>query len=177
VEARGSFCPASPKLRNNFKFSWLFYGHPAMSLEKTVDEMTSTHAEGAGSQRRAPVPLLQCEKTLLDDVQGAINIEHNLTLLQAIKIYRKAIFWCLLISTCVIMEGYDQILVQSFYAYPQFQIKYGEYVGRGPTGYQLSAAWQAGLTDASGVGAFFGAFIKKEDIRTQKIRCRTQFSD
>jgi SP family general alpha glucoside:H+ symporter-like MFS transporter len=57
------------------------------------------------------------------------------------------------------MEGFDQILIQSFYAYPQFQIKYGTYVGIGSTGYQLSAAWQSGLSNASGVGGFFGALM------------------
>ncbi|KAJ0277553.1 hypothetical protein COL940_004444 [Colletotrichum noveboracense] len=98
-------------------------------------------------------------KTVDEDVAEGLEFEHNLTFRQAFGIYYKAILWCLVISTCVIMEGYDQILVQSFFAYPQFQIKFGEYVGRGPTGYQLSAPWQAALSNASGVGAFFGALL------------------
>ncbi|KAF0328422.1 maltose permease MAL61 [Colletotrichum asianum] len=98
-------------------------------------------------------------KTVDEDVAEGLEFEHNLTFRQAFGIYYKAILWCLVISTCVIMEGYDQILVQSFFAYPQFQIKFGEYVGRGPTGYQLSAPWQAVLSNASGVGAFFGALL------------------
>ena len=36
--------------------------------------------------------------------------EHALTPSQAIKTYPMAIFWCLIASTCVIMEGYDTIL-------------------------------------------------------------------
>lgn len=36
--------------------------------------------------------------------------EHALTPLQAIRAYPMAIFWCLVASTCVIMEGYDTIL-------------------------------------------------------------------
>ena len=95
-------------------------------------------------------------KVFLQDAEDSVAVEHQLTPLQAIKAYPMAIFWCLVISTCVIMEGYDQILVQSFYEYPQFQLKYGEDVGIGPTGHQVSAAWQAGLTNASAVGAFFG---------------------
>lgn len=119
------------------------------------------HYEGGGGEsvkRRSSVQCIQSEK-LLQDAEEAARLDHSLTPLQAIKAYPKAILWCLVISTCVIMEGYDQIIVQSLYAYPQFQIKYGKYVGRGPTGYQLNAAWQAGLTNASGVGAFFGALI------------------
>lgn len=36
--------------------------------------------------------------------------EHALTLLQAVKFYPMAIFWSLMVSMCVIMEGYDTIL-------------------------------------------------------------------
>jgi len=115
------------------------------------------HVEPVGSSQ-API-ILAGDKNLRCDAADADQAEHSLTIKEAIKIYYKAIGWCLVISTCVIMEGYDQILVQSLYAYPQFQIKFGEYVGIGTTGYQLSAAWQAGLSNASGVGAFFGALL------------------
>lgn len=53
-------------------------------------------------------------------------------------------------------------LLGNFYAYPTFQRKYGEFVGVTDTtrsGYQLTAAWQAGIGNASGVGAFFGTLI------------------
>lgn len=50
----------------------------------------------------------------------------------------------------------------NFWAYPSFQRKYGSFVGVTETtksGYQVSAAWQSGLGQSSGVGAFFGAVI------------------
>ena len=56
------------------------------------------------------------------------------------------------------MVGYDTILLGNFYAYPEFAKKYGTYAGP-EAGYQLTAAWQAGLNNASGVGAFFGALL------------------
>ncbi|KAK7416189.1 hypothetical protein QQX98_005386 [Neonectria punicea] len=98
-------------------------------------------------------------KSLSYNAEESLIVEHNLTVWEAMKAYPMAIVWCLVISACVVMEGYDQILVQSFYAYPQFQLKYGEYVGAGTTGYQITAPWQAGLTNASGVGAFFGTLL------------------
>lgn len=55
--------------------------------------------------------------------------EKNMTTLEAIKIYKKAILWSLTISTCVIMEGYDTNLLGNFYAYPSFQRKFGDFVG------------------------------------------------
>jgi SP family general alpha glucoside:H+ symporter-like MFS transporter len=50
-------------------------------------------------------------------------------------------------------------LAGNFFAYPTFQRKYGNYVGvtkQTPTGYQVPAPWQAGVGQASGVGAFIG---------------------
>jgi hypothetical protein len=42
---------------------------------------------------------------------------------EAVRAYPSAIFWSLAVSTCVIMEGFDSILVPSFYAFPTFQRK------------------------------------------------------
>jgi len=45
--------------------------------------------------------------------------------------------------------------IGNFYAYPQFAKKYGQYVDANGN-HQLSASWQAGLGNSSGVGCFFG---------------------
>lgn len=42
--------------------------------------------------------------------EGARRQEH-LTIRECFKYYPKAIAWSLLVSTCVIMEGYDTILI------------------------------------------------------------------
>ncbi|KAF8855164.1 maltose permease MAL31 [Acephala macrosclerotiorum] len=85
------------------------------------------------------------------------DLEHHLSPWQAVKAYPMAIFWAVLVSMCVVMEGYDTILIGNFYAYPTFAKKYGTYFPG--VGYQLTAAWQAGLGNASGVGAFFGVLL------------------
>jgi hypothetical protein len=51
------------------------------------------------------------------------EFEHKLTIREAIKAYPMAIFWSLAVSMCVIMEGFDSILVPNFYAFPTFQRK------------------------------------------------------
>lgn len=43
--------------------------------------------------------------------------EKSMTIREALKYYKKAIFWSLAISLCVIMEGYDTNLISNFYAY------------------------------------------------------------
>lgn len=40
--------------------------------------------------------------------------EHSMTLIQGIKLYPKAVAWSILISTCIVMEGYDVSLVGNF---------------------------------------------------------------
>lgn len=52
--------------------------------------------------------------------------------------------------------GYDQILIGNFYAYPQFAVKYGQFTDENGRP-QLSASWQAGLSNASIVGCFIGS--------------------
>ncbi|CAJ0551556.1 Ff.00g114860.m01.CDS01 [Fusarium sp. VM40] len=94
-------------------------------------------------------------------MEGAAD-DHELSIADAIKAYPQAIMWALVSSTCVIMEGYDTNLLSNFFAYPSFLIKYGRFVGVSPevpTGYQLTAAWQAGLSQGGGVGSIFGCLI------------------
>jgi SP family general alpha glucoside:H+ symporter-like MFS transporter len=43
--------------------------------------------------------------------------EKTMLVMQAIRYYKKAIFWSLIISMCVIMEGFDTNLLGNFYPY------------------------------------------------------------
>jgi hypothetical protein len=51
------------------------------------------------------------EKEIFEGAQIATSKEHDLTLRQGLKAYKKAIMWSVLLSSAVIMEGYDTILV------------------------------------------------------------------
>lgn len=57
------------------------------------------------------------DRSLSVAAQDTARDEKDMTLRQAIKAYKKAILWSLVISTCVIMEGYDTNLLGNFYAY------------------------------------------------------------
>lgn len=59
------------------------------------------------------------------DAKDGTNHEHSMTLMEAIKLYPKAVGWSILLSTAIVMEGYDVVLLSSFYALPQFNKKYG----------------------------------------------------
>jgi SP family general alpha glucoside:H+ symporter-like MFS transporter len=62
------------------------------------------------------------------------------------------------ISTTVVMEGYDVTLLGSFIGYPAFRNKYGVYLNE-ESGYQISAKWQTGLNDIAAVGNIIGALM------------------
>jgi MFS transporter, SP family, general alpha glucoside:H+ symporter len=56
--------------------------------------------------------------------------------------------------------GYDVSLIGNFFAYPTFAKKYGNYYPDIDGGtYTLTAPWQSGIGNASGVGAFFGVML------------------
>ncbi|KAK1975472.1 alpha glucoside transporter [Colletotrichum cereale] len=88
-------------------------------------------------------------------IQDVINAERSLTRREAIRAYPMAIFWSLVVSMCVIMEGYDTILISSFFAHPDFNKKFGD-VKDSQGRDQLSPMWQAMLGNSSTFGCIIG---------------------
>lgn len=80
-----------------------------------------------------------------------------MTLLQGLKLYPKAVGWSVLLSTCIIMEGFDIVLINSLYALPSFQRFFGDLQSDGS--YGISAAWQSGLSNGALVGEIIGLFF------------------
>lgn len=51
---------------------------------------------------------------IINGARAAAEKERNMTLLQGLRLYPKAVAWSVLISTCIVMEGYDVSLVSNF---------------------------------------------------------------
>ncbi|KAL8369478.1 hypothetical protein RB595_000004 [Gaeumannomyces hyphopodioides] len=92
-----------------------------------------------------------------DEAVAGVRLEQSLSLLQSLRLYRKAFFWSIALSTAIIMEGFDIILIGNFYAFPAFQRKFGELQPNGS--YELTAAWQSGLANGSYIGQIFGLWV------------------
>ncbi|EHK99819.1 putative General alpha-glucoside permease [Glarea lozoyensis 74030] len=90
------------------------------------------------------------------DAQEATRKEHNMTLKEALRLYPKAVGWSILLSTAIIMEGYDVVLLSSFYALPQFNQKYGVIADDGA--YTIPAPWKSGLSNGALCGEILGLF-------------------
>jgi SP family general alpha glucoside:H+ symporter-like MFS transporter len=43
--------------------------------------------------------------------QASVEADSQLTIAQALKKYKKAVFWALILSVALIMEGYDVVVV------------------------------------------------------------------
>ena len=55
----------------------------------------------------------------------ATEAEHQMGFRRSIRVYRKAVFWSVAMSTAIVMEGFDINLLNSLYGFPSFQRKFG----------------------------------------------------
>jgi len=77
-----------------------------MGSEKNQNETVEFVGEDNGNFDRSwREEKWHSDKPLATAAEDTANDEKNMTTMEAIKASKKAIFWSLVISTCVIMEG------------------------------------------------------------------------
>ncbi|OAL24176.1 hypothetical protein AYO22_05836 [Fonsecaea multimorphosa] len=91
---------------------------------------------------------------LIRKAQEATNKEHHMSLWKSLRLYPTAALFSIIISATIVMEGFQLNLMQGFFAMPAFQRKYG--VRQADGSYQLTASWQAGLTNGAATGEILG---------------------
>lgn len=100
---------------------------------------------------------LDAKQPALLQGQQAAKKEQSMTLWEAVKLYPKAVGWSVLLSSTLIMEGYDLALLSSMYASPAFNQKFGV---EGPDGkWAVPASWQSGLSNGARCGEVIGLLI------------------
>ncbi|KAM0790380.1 hypothetical protein ACM66B_003262 [Microbotryomycetes sp. NB124-2] len=97
---------------------------------------------------------IQDYSAVVDEARDASELEQTMTLREGLRLYPKAIAWSMLLSTAIIMEGYDTTLIGNFFAYPQFNKQFGILQPDGT--YNISPQWQAGLQNGVQVGSIIG---------------------
>lgn len=80
-----------------------------MSDEKVSAAPEAQHTNGSDPSKSHP--------DIIDHARSAADKEQKMTLMQGIKLYPKAVGWSVLISTCIVMEGFDIVLVNNFCEY------------------------------------------------------------
>jgi SP family general alpha glucoside:H+ symporter-like MFS transporter len=71
------------------------------------------------------IAAIKRDAVTLANAKKATENEHNMSVWDCVKLYPKAIGWSVVISTCTVMEAYDVSLLSNFYAFAQFNEKYG----------------------------------------------------
>jgi SP family general alpha glucoside:H+ symporter-like MFS transporter len=97
--------------------------------------------------------------SIMNEAKDATENEKSMSIIQAFKTYPKAVMFSMCLSTAIIMEGYDVVLLANFYAFPTFNKRYGNATGNPKNPYQIPAPWQAGLSNGANVGEILGLFI------------------
>ena len=57
---------------------------------------------------------------LIAQAQAADAADRDLTIWEALKKYKKAVFWSTMLSTALVMEGYDVVIVRDGLSFPSF---------------------------------------------------------
>jgi MFS transporter, SP family, general alpha glucoside:H+ symporter len=94
---------------------------------------------------------------LTSDANAATHAEHTMSVREGLRLYPRAVGWSVFLSLAIVMEGYDTILLNQFFALPEFKKHYGKPTGGG--NYEVSAAWQTSLTSGAQVGEILGLFL------------------
>jgi MFS transporter, SP family, general alpha glucoside:H+ symporter len=90
--------------------------------------------------------------------QHAAAEEKTMSLREALSLCPKAIGWSVVLSSTLIMDGYDLAILSSLFASPQFNKKFG--VRNDSTGkYAIPAPWQSALSNGARAGEVIGLLI------------------
>lgn len=103
----------------------------------------------------SPAQNVESASRIEPDDRQAANNEKNMSLRTSIKTYPWAIFWSVMMSIIIVMEGYDIVLMGGLIPQPAFQRQFGSYYRE--HGYQISGPWQIGLGNATTCGTIVGA--------------------
>ena len=146
------------------------YGDPEKpdSSSSAIDSTTEAAVHLTQSNDDLFAGLPASTHRLASDAKAAARTEHQMTFMEGLRLYPKAIGWSVVLSLTIVMEGYDTALINSFYAFPEFTRSYGTDVGGGV--YEISTAWQSGLTNGAVIGEILGLFFN--GIVTERIGYR-----
>ncbi|WWC89639.1 uncharacterized protein L201_004564 [Kwoniella dendrophila CBS 6074] len=94
---------------------------------------------------------------LIVQAQEADAFDHQLTIRQALSKYKKAVFWAMILSTSLVMEGFDLVTINSFYGQSQFKERFGQIQPDGTK--VITASWQSILSNMSAIGQLTGLCV------------------
>jgi SP family general alpha glucoside:H+ symporter-like MFS transporter len=122
------------------------------------DASTDIKVHNPQHQEHDHEPDHELKSSLVAEAKAGADAELSMSLRTAIGLYPKAILWSVLLSSTLIMEGYDLALLGNLYASQPFNRKFGT-LNPATGKYAISAAWQSGLSNGARAGEIFGLII------------------
>jgi len=80
--------------------------------------ISPVHEPSMNQQDPDDAARLKAMDHVIHSAKMASQKEQMMTLMEGVRLYPKAILWSMLISTCIVMEGYDICLINNFCLYP-----------------------------------------------------------
>ncbi|KZP14566.1 maltose permease [Athelia psychrophila] len=102
---------------------------------------------------------LDVSAAVVHDAAKADHAEHDMSPREAFRIHKRAIFWSMALSGALIMDGYDLVIIGSFYGQPNFLKRFGTPAPGTVNGYIIPAEWQAALSNGSSAGGILGLML------------------
>ncbi|ODV79439.1 maltose permease [Suhomyces tanzawaensis NRRL Y-17324] len=84
--------------------------------------------------------------------------ERNMSLGEGLRTFPKAVMWSIILSSALVMEGYDTNLLNSMYGFDAFNKKFGDFYPSLGT-YQIPAKWQTALSMGYQSASIIGLFV------------------
>ncbi|BFZ58823.1 hypothetical protein PYCC9005_005888 [Savitreella phatthalungensis] len=91
-----------------------------MAITETKQDTYVEEVENGGSVEKISTGELNAAAL------AATETEHQMTIREAIRTWPKAVIFSIIFLMCVVMEGYDTILIPSLIGYPAFKELYGK---------------------------------------------------
>lgn len=127
-----------------------------MSEKDTIKCLEASQAQEHDMSHNAhDVPTKMSDVAI--EAAKATSQEQSMTLMQGLRTYPKAVAWSVVISTAIVIEGFDKGLIASLFANPAFNQQYGDLQPNGS--YELDASWQTALSIGSAAGEILGLCI------------------
>ncbi|TDZ22698.1 Alpha-glucosides permease MPH2 [Colletotrichum orbiculare MAFF 240422] len=123
---------------------------PGGNEPATVEAYSDINHEAALDEKSKP-------SNLKADAIEAEQIEFNMGVLEAVKLYPMASLWAFIMSTTIIMESYCVFLMGAFVSMDKFKEEFGVLDRYGV--YQIEASWQSALQVGGPLGAIVGVCI------------------
>jgi SP family general alpha glucoside:H+ symporter-like MFS transporter len=125
-----------------------------------------------------PADLMLTGQELVREASEANEREKNMSLIEAFRVYPKAMAWSVAITMSIVMDGqvhffqdtlifprYDASVMGAFNAYPSFQEKFGIEAANGSM--QIPPSWQNGISGANSVGVIFGLQVCRWSVKSR----------